>query len=264
MAIITLQTDFGTQDEYVGVLKGVILAINPRVTIVDVTHGISPHNVVEAAYSLKSSFSYFPEGTVHLAIVDPGVGTRRAIIALQFSGHLFIAPDNGLLSLLWSESAPQAIFRVENEDLFRHPVSRTFHGRDVFAPVAAHLSQGLAPSAVGRPLAVGQARQLSIKKPQVNSDGELEGQIVAVDRFGNLITNIGEQDLVPMGSEGIVTWVGDHHVDGLAENYAQGMKGKPLAIIGSRGCLEIAVNGGNAARILNALQGTVIRVTVNG
>lgn len=264
MGIITLQTDFGIQDEYVGVLKGVILSIHPEVTIVDVTHGISPYNVVEAAYSLKFSYSYFPEGTVHLAVVDPGVGTRRAIIALQYQGHIFIAPDNGLLSLLIRESAPKAIFRVENEMLYRHPVSKTFHGRDVFAPVAAHLSKGLALESVGPPLRVNQVRDLSIKDPQTNADGELEGRIIAVDRFGNLITNISEKDLAPINKETMVTWVGDRRVVGLAENYAQGLSGEPLAIVGSRGCLEIAVNGGSAADLLNAGQGMAVRIVSNG
>ena len=134
MTVVTLLTDFGTQDEYVGVLKGVIISINPAVAIIDVTHGIAPQNVVAAAYALKAAYSFFPKGSTHVAVVDPGVGTQRDIVAVRCDGHIFLAPDNGLLAPILKEHSPEEARRVENENLFRLPVSRTFHGRVLRAP----------------------------------------------------------------------------------------------------------------------------------
>ncbi len=260
MAIITLLTDFGIQDEYVGVLKGVIMRINPTVTIIDVTHGIAPQNIVAAAFTLKAAFPFFPQGTIHLAVVDPGVGTQRDIVAVRCAGHLFLAPDNGLLDPILADHPPEAGYRVENENLFRHPVCRTFHGRDVFAPVAAHLAQGLPLKAVGRPFDFDQLRPLRVGEPRIDPLGTIEGEVVSVDRFGNLITNIGSKHLSTLGPGKFEILLGDHIISGMAENYAQGIPGKPLAIIGSRDCLEIAVNGGSAIQSLNLAYGVIVRV----
>jgi S-adenosyl-L-methionine hydrolase (adenosine-forming) len=260
MAIITLLTDFGTQDEYVGVLKGVISTINPTVTIIDVTHGIAPQNVVTAAYTLKAAYPFFPLGTIHLAVVDPGVGTRRDIVAVRCGGHLFLAPDNGLLAPILAEHSPEAGYRVENENLFRHPVSRTFHGRDVFAPVAAHLSQGLPMKALGRPLDFDQLRLLHVREPWISIPGNLEGEVVSVDRFGNLITNIGSRHLAGLGPGKIDILLGEHTISGMVDSYAQGVPGELLAIIGGRDCLEIAVNGASAFKFLNLAHGGIVRV----
>ncbi len=260
MAAITLLTDFGIQDEYVGVLKGVIRSINPTVTVIDVTHGIAPQNVVAAAYTLKAAFPFFPEGTIHLAIVDPGVGTRRDIVAVRCAGHLFLAPDNGLLGPTLADRAPEAGYRVENESLFRHPVCRTFNGRDVFAPVAAHLARGLPMKALGRPLDFDQLQPLRVREPRIEPSGTLEGEVVGVDRFGNLITNIGSAHLSSLGPGKLQILLGDHTISGLADTYAQGAPGKPLAVFGSRDCLEIAVNGGSANQFLNLTYGEIVRI----
>jgi len=260
MTTITLLTDFGLQDEYIGVLKGVIRGINPTVTIIDVTHGIAPQNVVAAAYTLKAAFTFFPLGTIHVAVVDPGVGTQRNIVAVRCGGHLFLAPDNGLLGPIMADHAPEAGYQVENENLFRHPVCPTFHGRDVFAPVAAHLAQGLPLKALGRPLNFDRLRPLDVREARIDPSGTLEGEVVSVDRFGNLITNIGSRLLSALGPGKLEILLGDHTISGMAGTYAQGTPGKPMAVIGSRDCLEIAVNGGSATQSLKLAYGEIVRV----
>lgn len=260
MTVVTLLTDFGIQDEYVGVLKGVIISINPAVTIIDVTHGIAPQDVVAAAYALKAAYSFFPKGSIHLAVVDPGVGTQRDIVAVRSDGHIFLAPDNGLLAPILNEHSPEEAHRVENEDFFRFPVSRTFHGRDVFAPVAAHLSQGLPLKALGPALDPGRLRLLDVREPWIDDSGVIEGQIVSVDRFGNLVTNIGSDHLSAIQSGQTEVHVGGKVILGLVDAYAHGIRGEPLAIIGGRGCLEIAVDGASASNILKLSQGGIVRV----
>ncbi len=260
MAIITLLTDFGTQDEYVGVMKGIVISINPKATIVDITHGIAPQNVVAAAYAIKSAYPYFPQGSVHVAVVDPGVGTRRRIIAVRCNGHIFLAPDNGLLIPILKEGLPEEGYWVENKNLFHHPVSRTFHGRDVFAPVAAHLSQGIPLKALGRSLDPGRLQPLDVREPKIDDSGALEGQIVAVDRFGNLITNIDVNHISTIESSKIDIYIGDQIISTLADTYAQGARGELLAIIGARSCLEIAVNGASASEMLGLAPGGIVRI----
>lgn len=264
MAVITLLTDFGLEDEYVGVLKGVIHGISPAAVIIDVTHGIAPQNVASAAYTLKAAYSYFPGGTIHAAVVDPGVGTPRDIVAVRCDGHLFLAPDNGLLAPILKEISPDEVYRVENQDLFRHPVSATFHGRDVFAPVAARLSQGLPLKDLGRPLNMDALQPLHVQGPWIDPAGVLEGEIVGVDRFGNLITNIGSQHLAKLGSGKFDIQLGDHIVTAMLRTYAQGKTGEVIALIGSRNCLEIAVNGASASKALNMTHGGVVRIKVHG
>jgi S-adenosylmethionine hydrolase len=264
MAVITLLTDFGLMDEYVGVLKGVIHGISPAAVIIDVTHGIAPQNVAAAAYTLKAAYSYFPGGTVHMAVVDPGVGTARDIVAVRCAGHLFLAPDNGLLAPILKEKSPDEGYRVENQDFFRHPVSATFHGRDVFAPVAARLSQGLPLKALGRPLNMDALQPLHVQEPRMNPDGVLEGEIVAVDRFGNLITNIDGKHLAKLGSGKLDILLGDRVVTAMSRTYAQGKTGEVIALFGSRNCLEIAVNGASASKTLNMTHGGVVRIKAHG
>jgi S-adenosylmethionine hydrolase len=263
MAVITLLTDFGLQDEYVGVLKGVIAGINPAATVIDLCHGIAPQDVVSAAYALKAAFAYFPRGTIHVAVVDPEVGSQRDIVAVACDGYIFLAPDNGLLGPILADASPQSGYRVENENLFRQPVSRTFHGRDKFAPVAAHLSLGLPLKAVGRPLAIDGLRMLDIGEPRMLSAGTLEGEVVAVDRFGNLITNIRSRHLSALGSGTLRTLVRGRIISNLAHAYVQDPADELLAIIGSRDCLEIAVNRGSAAELLHAAQGEIVQVKVD-
>lgn len=264
MAIITLCTDFGTRDEYVGVLKGVILSVNPAATIVDLCHRIPPQDVVVAAYMLRASFIYFPEGSVHTAIIDPGVGTARAIIAARFQGHTFLAPDNGLLPLMCDGAEPAEVVQVDNQDLFRQPVSQTFHGRDIFAPIAAHLAKGTELKEVGHAIAPSGLQRINHDNPHFDPAVGINGHIVGIDRFGNLITNIDPSLLDRLAFDvkdgAVETQIGEHRLLGLVNHYAEGASGQPVVLIGSRGCLEIAVNCGSAAETLRASRGDGVRV----
>lgn len=264
MAIITLCTDFGIQDEYVGVLKGVMLSVNPSVSIVDLSHSIPPQDVIGAAYLLRASYACFPKGSLHAVIVDPGVGTERAIVAARFDGYLFLAPDNGLLPLVWNKHIPEELVAVENSNLFRKPVSHTFHGRDIFAPVAAHLAHAPDLRNIGRSIDPSRLRQLKHNGPRLEPERGITGVIVAIDRFGNLITNIDASLLDRLASRTafrrMVIRLGEHRIQGLTDRYADGAPGDPIALIGSRNCLEVAVNCGNAAEILHVARGDGILV----
>lgn len=263
MAIITLLTDFGLTDEYVGVLKGVILSTAPGVTIVDISHGIDPQDIIGAAHTLKAAYPYFPENTIHVAVVDPGVGTQRGIIAARCNKHLFLAPDNGLLAPVLQGDTSVRIHLVENKKLFRHPVSRTFHGRDVFAPVAAYLSNGHDLESLGPPIELEQIHPLGEQVIVRTGRGQIEGRVVDIDRFGNLITNIAAKDLSCFKGKQLTFAIGDHTIEGLVEAYAEGGKGGPSAIIGSRGCLEITIYSGNASHILKMGKGDIIHVAAH-
>ena len=195
MSIITLLTDFGTKDAYVGVIKGAILSINPSAVVVDVCHYIDPQDLIEAAYLIKYSYRYFPKGTVHIIVVDPGVGGNRSIVAVKLSNHIFLAPDNGILTLLMDEGKIDSIVRVENTRYFLESVSQTFHGRDIFAPTGAHLSKGMDIKKLGSCLDKQDLVNLSILKPYISDKGELIGNIVSFDRFGNSISNIDMNDI---------------------------------------------------------------------
>lgn len=264
MTVISLLTDFGTQDEYVGVVKGVILAVNPAAIIVDLSHTIAPQDVSAAAYLLKSAFRYFPKDSVHAVIVDPGVGSNRQIVAVRMGGHLFVAPDNGVLSLLLSEGQPDQVVAVTDERWFLHPVSRTFHGRDIFAPVAAHLSLGVDPASLGPAVKADDLMRLSFSSPTIGPSGRLAGEVVFIDRFGNLATNIDTAHLQPLidqaGDHGLIIEVAGRQMNGLALSYSHFQPGRLLAIIGSRNSLEIAVNMGNAAEVLNVKPGAPVHV----
>lgn len=256
MSLITLLTDFGIEDEYVGVMKGVILAINPAVTIVDLTHQIPPQDIIDAAYRIKSSYKYFPEKTVHLIVVDPGVGSGRPIIAIQSHGHYFLAPDNGILTPLLDEGGIESAVYVENSKYFLNSISKTFHGRDIFAPVAAYLSKGIGSKKIkimelGRPADIKKLVRLSVEKPVVGNKPKLSGIIVSIDHFGNLITNIDFAILEKFRAKfcscnEIKFSLDSKIVAGLSKSYNSAKPQTPLAIIGSRGYLEIAVNCGSA------------------
>jgi len=215
---------------------------------------------VAAAHTLKASFTYFPEGTIHVAVVDPGVGTRRAIIAAQCDGHRFVAPDNGLLAPILHNGAQVSVYDVKNEKLYQQPVSRTFHGRDIIAPVAGHLSMGHPIQSVGPAVTLDRIAPLEATNPRLISPDEVEGRIIAVDRFGNLITNLDADIVNRLKGEHLSVIVGDHTIHGLAQNYAQCDSNAPLAIWGSRNCIEIAVNRSSAAQALQMTKGNIVRV----
>jgi S-adenosyl-L-methionine hydrolase (adenosine-forming) len=266
MSIITLLTDFGTEDEYVGLMKGVILSIDPRAAIVDITHQIDSQDTVRAAYTIHASYRYFPPGSVHLIVVDPGVGTGRAVLALEMRKHIFIAPDNGILTRLLDDGDTTELVRISNTDYFLNPVSRTFHGRDIFAPVGAHIARGVALNRLGPQMNTSEAVRLDNLQARLLPNGEIVGEIIAIDHFGNLISNVEMRQLAQYGQADQTTrlkvTIGSRVIHGLSDTYGNAPPNTVLALIGSRGYLEIAVNCGSAARQLNVRRGDSVRVNI--
>lgn len=264
MPVITLLTDFGTSAEYVGLMKGVILSICPSAAIVDITHHIDSQDIEQAAFTIHSSYGYFPDGAVHLIVVDPAVGCRRALLALEMKNQFFIAPDNGVLSLLFDEANITSLIQITNSRYFLASVSRTFHGRDIIAPAGAHLAAGLELRRLGPEIAIRDVVRLDNMDARISKSGDLVGKIVFIDDFGNLITNIHFKKLsntYQADSEGkLQVKIGPHIINGLSETYGSVQSNTPLALIGSRGYLEIAVNKGNAAHVLNAAKGDSVWV----
>lgn len=246
MPVITLLTDFGSKDEYAGLMKGVILSINHAASIVDISHSVSPYDIVSAAYLVQYCYRYFAAGSIHVIVIDPGVGSSRAIVAVENNGHYFIAPDNGVLTLLIEEAKTVSIIKLDKSEWFLKPVSNTFHGRDIFAPVAAHLSNGISMEELGTPISRNDLVTIKIEKPEISDNGELIGQVVSIDRFGNLITNIDAKKLnefcFDANKKSLEVIVGNNKIDSISSSYEHAGANNPLAIIGSRGFLEIAVN----------------------
>ena len=257
MNLITLTTDFGTQDGYVGAMKGVILGINPRAVIVDLTHDIAPGDVMGGAFALANAARWFPSHAIHLAVVDPGVGSRRRAIAVETTCGTFVGPDNGLFSFVAVKGATREIRELANRALRLAEVSRTFHGRDIFAPGAAHLSRGTAFKEVGPRLR--SMLRLPITPAKKTRDG-LQGAVVHIDRFGNAITNIPAGSILEAGCAKGRVIAGDRAVGPLRQCYADAAVGKPLALIGSGGCLEVSVYRGSAAEALGLAVGTKVQV----
>jgi len=256
--VITLMTDFGTSDHYVGVMKGVILNINPQVEIVDITHTIPPQDVHAAAFLIDSAYRYFPTGTIHVIVVDPGVGSDRRAIVCQTETAYFVCPDNGILTHILREEERIHTVAMENSAYFLPQVSNTFHGRDIFAPVAAHLSRGITIDKMGSPVA--QPVQLPIPKPQV-TEKAISGGIIWIDSFGNLITNISHEIVKSLeGRNGVVICAGSAKIDHVNRSYAESAVGEALAIVGSFNRLEISINQGNAAQTLGLRRGDTIRI----
>ena len=255
MSVITLTTDFGTHDWFVGTMKGVILGINPRARIVDLTHDIPAGDTRAGAFALAAGCNYFPEGTIHVAVVDPGVGGPRRPIAVRTKRFIFIGPDNGLLSLALTNQQVRTVRLLQNKRLFLPEISQTFHGRDMFAPVAAHLSRGVGFRKVGT--RAGSYVQLDWPKASATRD-RVDGQVVHIDRFGNAITNI-PGDMLP--SEGILAVLsGGKRLCRVESFYDAVPAGKPVAVVGSTGTLEIAINRGMASTQLGLQTGAAIRI----
>src|SRR5262245_17075184 len=255
--IITLTTDFGLRDVFVGVMKGVILSICPEVQLVDLTHEIAPQDVLEGALALESVAAFFPAGTVHLAVVDPGVGSARRAIALRAGGQYFVGPDNGLFTALLEAGGWVGVSR--EVAAFRRPeVSRTFHGRDVFAPAAAHLAAGVDLGRLGPAL----EDPLRLPWPGCRLSGqEIIGEVIGSDRFGNLLTSVTARWLEDHGGATGV-FVGDRRLGGAVSCYADGLEGVPTPIMGSSGRLELFVRNGSARGVLGAGRGAPVRVEV--
>lgn len=260
MNIITLTTDFGAADHYIACMKGVILQHAPDARIVDVTHLIQPHDVVHGAFVLRQVCEHFPVGTVHVAVVDPGVGTSRRLIAARYEGQIILAPDNGLVSLVHRDFKLDELRSVENQRLFREEISPTFHGRDVLAPVAGHLARGMRFESVGPIIA--ELEILNLDRPTVLPNGGIEGQVLYIDRFGNLISNITQADVVAAigNAGGPNVYVGPLRIGPLRMTYGEVAPGEIVAIVGSTGMLEVAINQGNAAVQLRAAPGTIVVV----
>jgi hypothetical protein len=266
--IITLTTDFGLQDPYVAAMKGTILAINPAARLVDVSHAIRPQAIEQAVFVLAAAWPYFPPGAIHVVVVDPAVGSRRRALALRTAGSTFVGPDNGVLSAALSDdvraaagdsAAPVRLpagcraVSLTNERYFRSPVSSTFHGRDIFGPVVAHLSLGVPLEDLGDP--VERIVALPPFRARRQSDGSLRGRVLHIDAFGNLITDVRVDDLP---SRGAITEVAGRTVKGVSATYEPGPD--LLAVTGSSGYLEIAAPGGSAAAVLKVGLGEAVVV----
>jgi S-adenosyl-L-methionine hydrolase (adenosine-forming) len=256
VSIITLTTDFGADSPYVAAMKGVILTINPAARIVDITHSVPPQDVRQGALVLDEASRWFPEDTIHVAVVDPGVGTSRAILYARIGRQQFIAPDNGLLSRLVVRTPPSKTIRLVETGYWLPNVSTTFHGRDIMAPVAARLSLGLSPDQLGPPV----ERFTVLEWPAVRvSPGRIEGQIVEIDSFGNLLTNIASDLLAGRPTDTRVCVVsGIYETWGIFGSYAMQADGSLIAVVGSSGRVELAITGDNAAARLGLTLGTPV------
>lgn len=256
--VITLMTDFGTSDHYVGVMKGVILNINPHAQIVDITHTIPPQDIHGAALLIDTTYRYFPSGTIHLIVVDPGVGSHRRAIICRTETAYFICPDNGILTHIIHNEEHIRTVSVKNSAYFLPQISNTFHGRDIFAPVAAHLSRGVSMDKFGNPIT--DPVQLPVPEPKVMNE-VIVGHIIWIDAFGNLVTNISHDMLeARTGEAGVVIHAGNAKIADLNHSYAESPVGEPLAIIGSSNRLEISINQGDAAQVLGLKRGDEITV----
>jgi S-adenosylmethionine hydrolase len=257
-AVIALLSDFGVQDHYAGTMKGVILSICPETTIVDITHEIPPHDVVAGALQLGATYRYFPAGTIFLAVVDPGVGSARRGIAAEAGGFRFVAPDNGVLSVVFREEPPRKVVELTERRYARPTVSRTFEGRDRFAPAAAWLARGIQLSALGRP--AGPCHHLDLPAPHV-SDDVLWGEVLIVDRFGNLVSNIDRRTFEAFARSHPVRILADERpVVRLVSTYSEMGQGELCALFGSSDHLELSVNAASAEQLLGLRRGTRIQV----
>ena len=260
-AFITLTTDYGTNDHLVGTLKGVILKINPEVTIVDITHNVTPFDLLDGALTIGSAYSYFPPKTVHVVVVDPGVGTERRPLLVSAQNQYFVAPDNGVLSVIYEREKENLVVRHANvEHYYLQPVSKTFHGRDIFAPVAAWLTKGWQTPSMGDEIS--DFKRFAFPRPK-EADGAVKGAVLRADTFGNLITNFRAEDLPESALKdgAIKLQVGTHAVTRLVDTFASGNNGEAIAYMGSSGYLEIGMNKANAARTLGLARGATVILT---
>ncbi len=275
MSLIALMTDFGSTDPYVGIIKAVMLGIAPDVTLIDLTHAVQPQNIRQAAFLLRASYHYFPVGTVFLVVVDPGVGTARRAIGVEADGYRFVAPDNGVLSGVLVASTSASVVELTAPTYRLARASSTFHGRDIFAPAAAHLAAGVPLKAFGAQ--VHNPVMLPLPEPTV-TPGSIAGSIIHVDHFGNLITTLGEfqwnsptqltvappaGDAVLLPSDRVTVVAGGHTLRGIRHTYGEAGRGELLALIGSSGYLEISVNHGSAADALKMAIGDRVEIRLS-
>jgi S-adenosylmethionine hydrolase len=258
--IITLLTDFGWGDGYIGAMKGVILRINPDCRIVDLAHEISPHDVMGAALILGQTYPFFPSGTIHVAVVDPGVGGSRRPLVLETDGYRFVGPDNGCFTFVLKRQKEIEAYELTEERFCLPRVSHTFHGRDIFAPVAAHLSAGVPPAAMGSPVAIADLTSLAIPDPVAERE-TLQGEVIGVDSFGNLVTNISQDAMGAFAPDGVVEIeIGGERIRGLRSSYEEGRKAEIIALWGSAGLLEISLKEQNLHRERGWGRGDHVRI----
>lgn len=262
-SFITLLTDFGTRDYFVASIKGVILGIHPQIRIIDISHETQPHNVLEAAFVLKSAYRYFPRSSIHMVIVDPGVGSERRPLLVSSNNYFFVAPDNGVLSWIYMEEPHVRVFQITAEHYFLKSAGATFHGRDVFAPVAAWLSKGVDCTHFGPEIT--EYQKLSFPQPIFEGERMLRGHILYIDRFGNLITDITTSHLDHLlEKEGeIELTIKTTKIHGLKSYYAQGNPGEPNALMNSCGHLELYCCLGNACEVLKASHGEEVILNIS-
>jgi S-adenosylmethionine hydrolase len=254
--LIALVTDFGLRDHYAGAMKAVAMGICPDVTFIDISHDIPPHDVLAGAFEIAACYRYFPKATIFLVVVDPGVGSARRGIAADTGDYRFVAPDNGVLTMVFDETPPRRTVELTDRRYARPTISRTFEGRDRFAPAAAWLAKGLQLTALGRPATT--LIRIDIPVPTIET-GAVVGEVVRVDRFGNLITNIGQSWIERVGP-GAVVEIGGREIPRIVPTYAEGAAGEVCALVGSSDHMEVAVSGGSAADVLGLGRGAVVRV----
>lgn len=257
--IITLTTDYGTNDHLVGVLKGVILSINPEVNIVDITHSVLAHDILDGALTISQAYKFFPSKTIHVVVVDPGVGTERRPILVAGDTHYFVAPDNGVLSPIFDQSEALYAWHITSEHYFRHPVSNTFHGRDIFAPVAAWLSKSWQTASFGDDIT--DYVRFAMPKAKI-AGNKITCKVLRVDIFGNVITNLTAEDAPALTAPDakFTLKVGNGTITKIFPTFALGAPAEPFALIGSGGYLEIAVNKGNASKVLGVGRGAEVTI----
>lgn len=262
--IVTLTTDFGINDHFVGTMKGVILSINPEARIVDICNAVQSFDVLDGALTIAQAYRYFPRDTVHLVIIDPGVGTTRRPILVTTANHIFLAPDNGVLSLIYEREERVSVREINAEHYFLQPVSHTFHGRDVFAAVAGHLSKGVEVAKLGDEIT--DFVRFTAPRPKPLSDKLTKGVVLKVDKFGNLVTNITPNDVPQLFQPEPPPFkilVGKHEITTMKLAYAQGTPGEVFGILGSMGYLEIAANRGAATQMVGAGKGSEVGVLLD-
>ena len=267
-ATITFITDFGQKDWFVGTMKGLINKINPQAEVIDVSHQIRPQHIRAAAFALKSAYHYFRPGTIHVVIVDPGVGSARRPIAVKAGQYLFVSPDNGLLSYIYKQEKVKEIVAVTNKQYFLPSTSSTFHGRDIFAPVAAYLSKGVTLREMGPRLRLEELVRFDIPEPKILKKGKIVGHVIYIDIFGNLITDITldfwQKVRAAHRVKACKIIAGSSQISGIGEYYRQAKAKKPLALFGSSNHLEISVNLGDASRQLKMKEGDKVFLTEKG
>jgi S-adenosyl-L-methionine hydrolase (adenosine-forming) len=262
--IITLTTDFGLSEHFVGVMKGVILAIQPAAQLIDISHGVQPYDIADGAFTIAQAYRYFPKKTVHVVVVDPDVGSARRPLLAEMAGQYFVAPDNGVLSMVLAREKPAlkrgGVRHITNERYFFHPVSRTFHGRDIFSPVAAHLTAGVTPAKFGR--RIEDYIRASFDEPAHTGKQVWRGAILKADHFGNLATNFHVEQFPSVRTHAFALSVGLQTITRLALTFSECAPGELFAVVGSSGYIEVAASQGSAAQALGCGAGSPVELTI--